>query len=102
MREIRVLPAVLQDIAEAAAWYDEERYAGLGDRFIETFYGYLPQIQANGEIYRQAYLTFHKILIRPFPYAVFYRCHEETWIVTLVIHAARSPDRAKRILRERK
>ena len=40
MREIRVLPTVLQDIAEAAAWYDEGGYLGLGDRFITAFYGY--------------------------------------------------------------
>ena len=60
MRDIRVLPAVLEDVAEAAAWYDEDGYPGLGDRFIATFYSYLPEIQQNGGIYRQAYLEFHK------------------------------------------
>jgi len=33
MKDIRILPAVLKDIAEAAAWYDEGGYAGLGDRY---------------------------------------------------------------------
>lgn len=102
MRDIRILPAVLEDIAEAAAWYDEDRSSGLGDRFIATFYSYLRDIQENGGIYRKAYLDFYKVLIRPFPYSVFYRLHEETWIVTLVIHAARRPILARRILRERK
>ena len=102
MRDIQILPAVLRDVAEAAAWYDEDGYPGLGDRFIATFYSYLPQIQENGEIYRRAYLEFHKIIIRPFPYSVFYRLHDDVWIVTLVIHAARRPSRAQRILRERK
>ncbi len=37
MREIQILPAVLGDIADAAAWYDEDGYSGLGDRFIATF-----------------------------------------------------------------
>ncbi len=101
MRDIRILPAVLQDIAEAAAWYDEDGYSGLGDRFIATFYSHLSDIRENGEIYRKAYLDFHKILIRPFPYSVFYKLHEDSWIVTLVIHAARHPNRAKRILRKR-
>ncbi len=102
MRDIRLLPAVLQDVAEAAGWYDEEGFYGLGDRFIATFYSFLPEIQKNGGTYRRAYLEFHKVIIRPFPYAVFYRLHEDIWIVTLVTHAARRPSRARRILRERK
>jgi hypothetical protein len=28
----------LQDIAEAAAWYDEQKYPGLGDHFLDAFY----------------------------------------------------------------
>ena len=102
MRDLRILPAVLQDVAEAAAWYDEDGYPGLGDRFIATFYSYLPEIQENGGIHRRVYLEFHKVIIRPFPYSVFYRLHNDVWIVTLVTHAARRPSRARRILRERK
>jgi len=26
MRDIQILPAVLRDVAEAAAWYDEDGY----------------------------------------------------------------------------
>jgi len=102
MREIRILPAVLQDISGATAWYDDDGCSGLGDRFVATFYSYLPEIQENGGSYRRAYLDFHKVLLRPFPYSVFYRLHEDIWIVTLVIHAARRPSLARRILRERK
>jgi len=56
MKDIQILPAVLQDIAEAAAWYDDDCYTGLGDRFIATFYNYFPIIRENGSIYRRAYL----------------------------------------------
>jgi len=91
MREIRILSEVLQDIAEAAEWYEADGYLGLGDRFVATFYSFLPEIQKNGEIYRKAYLDFRKVLVRPFPYSVYYRLHDDTWIVTFVIYAARSP-----------
>ena len=37
MKSLRLLPAVLQDIAEAARWYDEKGYKGLGDRFVAVF-----------------------------------------------------------------
>jgi hypothetical protein len=102
MREIRILPAVLQDIAEAAAWYDEKKYPGLGNRFLDTFYASLLHIQQDGEVYRAAYQDFRKILIRPFPYSVYYRLHSNIWIVTLVMHAARKPSTARALLRGRK
>ena len=102
MRDIRILPAVLEDIAEAAAWYDEQGYAGLGGRFLDTFYASLSHIQHEGEIYRPVYQDFRKILIRPFPYSVFYRRHSDIWIVTLLIHAARNPALSRRFLRKRK
>jgi len=102
MREIRILPAVLQDVAEAAAWYDEQKYPGLGDRFLDTFYASLSHVQEDGEIYRAAYQDFRKILIRPFPYSVYYRLHSNIWIVTLAIHAARKPALARALLRKRK
>jgi hypothetical protein len=102
MREIRILREVLQDIAEAADWYASEGNRGLGDRFVATFYSYLLEIERSGEIYRTVYLDFRKILLRPFPYSVFYRLHQNTWVVTLAIHAARRPRLARKILRNRK
>jgi len=102
MREIRILPAVLQDVAEAAAWYDDQKYPGLGDRFLDTFYASLSHVQQDGGIYRAAYQDFRKILIRPFPYSVYYHLHSNIWIVTLVIHAARKPALARALLRDRK
>ena len=101
MREIRILPEVVQDVAMAAEWYDVGGYLGLGDRFTATFYSFLPEIQKSGEIYRKAYLDFRKILIRPFPYSVYYRLHDDTWIVALVIYAAGRPSLKRRILRNR-
>jgi hypothetical protein len=103
MRDIRILPEVLRDIADAAKWwYDEDGNLGLGDRFIATFYRFLRDIQQDGEIHRKIYHDFRKVIIRPFPYSVFYRLHENTWIVTLVIHSARRPSRTRKNLRNRK
>ncbi len=102
MRDIRILPPVLDDLVRAAGWYDEHGYAGLGDRFLETFYTSLPHIQRHGEIFRPVYQDFRKLLSRPFPYSVFYRLHSDIWIVPLVIHAARNPDAAQALLQKRK
>jgi hypothetical protein len=68
---------------------------------IATFYNFLPLIGGNGGIYRMAYLDFRKVIIQPFPYSVYYRLLEDTWIITLVIHAARRPGLARKILWKR-
>ena len=58
MRELRFLPDVFDDTAQAARWYNEEGYEGLGDRFVDNFYSYLQYIQQHGESYRWNSLSF--------------------------------------------
>src|ERR1035437_3737885 len=102
MKELRLLPAVLEDTAQAAQWYDEEGYVGLGDRFLAVFYSILPHIQQQGEIYRPVHEDFRRILLNPFPYEVDYRYHGDWVVVSLVIHAARNPRLLRKLLRERR
>lgn len=101
MSGLRILPEVLEDVNSAANWYDEKGYLGLGDRFIETFYSCIPHLLESGTIYSTSYLAFHKILLKPFPYFVFYRYHENLLVVALVIGASRKPARIQRLLRSR-
>jgi len=102
MRDFKILPEIADDLAEAANWYDEKGYLGLGDRFIQTFYSYIPHIIENGDIYRTVYSDFRKILLQPFPYFVFYRYHGDLLMVTLVIGAAKRPALIRRFLRSLK
>jgi plasmid stabilization system protein ParE len=102
MRELRLLPGVFDDTEQAARWYNEEGYEGLGERFVDNFYSYLQHIQQHGESYRQIYNEFRRILLYPFPYAIYYRYHENWIVISLVIHTARSPRLVRRLLKERK
>jgi plasmid stabilization system protein ParE len=102
MKELRLLPAVLEDTAQAARWYDEAGYVGLGERFLSVFYSTLLQIQQQGQICRPVYEEFRRILLNPFPYAVYYRYHGDWVVVSLVIHAARNPRLLRKLLRERR
>jgi hypothetical protein len=101
MKALRILPEVLEDTAQAARWYDDEGYVGLGDRFLAVFYSSLPHIQHQGEIHRLVYKDFRRILLNPFPYAVYYRSHGDWVIISLVIHAARHPGLTRKMLRAR-
>ncbi len=102
MINVRILAEVSVEVAEAANWYDQEGYAGLGDRFEGTFFAYVVHLLENGQIYRTVYSDFRRVFLRPFPYALYYRYHGELLVVTLVIHAARDPERVRRLLRARR
>src|SRR5438874_13706429 len=102
MKELRLLPEVLDDTAEAARWYDAKGDIGLGDRFLAVFDSYLPRIQQHGEIHRPVYQEFRRVLLKPFPYNLYYRYYADWVVISLVIHAARSPGLVRQLLRERK
>ena len=102
MSELRLLPAVLDDTAEAARWYDKAGHEGLGDHFISVFYSYVLHILRHGVAYRVVYNDFRRVLLKPFPYALYYRYHRDWLIVSLVIHTARSPRLLRRLLLKRR
>lgn len=102
MRNLKILPEVVDDIAQTADWYNEHGYPGLGDRFIQVFYSYIPHILESGEIYRVVSSNFRKILLQPFPYFLFYRYHEDLLVIALVIGAMRRPSLMRRLLQTRK
>jgi len=58
--QLRLLPAVLSDVAEAAQWYDERGYPASGDRFLDTFYFYVRHIEQYGKAYARVYDEFHE------------------------------------------
>ncbi len=101
MSGLILLPEVFDDVAHAAQWYDEEGGQGLGDRFVACFYAYLPEIERQGEMHRRVYKDFRRILLKPFPYALYHRHHSGQVVVSLVIHTARKPSLVRRLLRER-
>jgi hypothetical protein len=101
MNGLVLLPDVFDDVAHAAQWYDEEGCQGLGDRFVACFYAYLLQIERRGEIHRKVYKDFRRVLLKPFPYALYHRHHSRQIVVALVIHTARKPSFVRRLLRER-
>jgi toxin ParE1/3/4 len=101
MKQVRLLPEVFHDVAQAAEWYDEKGYPGLGDRFLTTFYAYFPRLLQEGEIYKKVYRHFRRVLLKPFPYSLYYRYDDDWLVIVLVIHAARSPRLTRKLLSER-
>jgi len=102
MKDFRILPEVANEVAEAAQWYDNEGFLGLGDRFLEAFYASITHLLKTGEIHRPVYSDFRRVFLRPFSFALYYRYHGKLLIISLVIHVARDPERIRALLRARK
>lgn len=95
-------PAVFDDTSEAARRYDEEGYEGLGERFLSVFYAYVFHLQRHGKAHKVVYQSFRRVLLNPFPYALYYRYHREWLVISLVIHTARNPGLVRKFLRQRR
>jgi hypothetical protein len=100
MTKLRILPEVFRDTADAANWYDD-RESGLGDHFLSCFRATYNPITANPLAYRIVYKNYRRVLLPPFPYAVYFRLQDELAIITLVFHTARNPATMRQILRSR-
>jgi plasmid stabilization system protein ParE len=69
--ELRVALEAEQDIADAYGWYERQRI-GLGEEFLSRVDASIQNILRNPELHRVVYETYRRILVRRFPYAIFY------------------------------
>ena len=90
-----VLPAVQDDIAAAAAWYDSER-SGLGQAFLERIDGLLQQVTKAPYQFPTIQPGVRRGLTRRFPYGVYFMVSESRVDVLAVIHLHRHPESWKR------
>jgi plasmid stabilization system protein ParE len=100
MTRLRILPEVFDDAASAANWYDSKE-DGLGDRFLDCLRGAYHPIRTHPQTFRCVYQDYRRVLLNPFPYAVYFRLENDSAIITLVFHTARNPARLKKLLSKR-
>lgn len=98
-RRLIIRPEAEADILEAAIWY-EERESGLGVELIsevrETFARALENPLAYLLVHERP--EVHRILMRRFPYRVFYILRADAVINFAVLHAAQHERHWKRRL----
>jgi plasmid stabilization system protein ParE len=87
-----IAPEVERDLAEASAWYESHR-AGLGDEFLSCVDACVAAILRMPEMQAIVHGEYRRILVRRFPYAVFYKHSASTVTVYAVFHASRDPDK---------
>lgn len=91
---VRVRPEAAKDLADAAAWY-EEQSRGLGQEFLDEIRRALQRVVEHPELYPSMHSSTHRALIHRFPFGVFYRVEQDAIVVVAVMHGSRDPRRWK-------
>jgi plasmid stabilization system protein ParE len=98
---LRLRPELVDDVHEAFAWY-EAAGTGLGHEFLRGYFAALAIAQREPLLFQQVYQEFRRVLLKRFPYALYFRIEGQTVVAFLVIHGARNPKLIKTYLRKRK
>src|SRR3954447_14383626 len=88
IERIVIRPGAKRDIREARKWY-RKISPGLGDDFVTAVDEAIALAQRHPLAFHQTYRTFRRVLLRRFPYALFYHLGEDRIIVVAVLHQAR-------------
>lgn len=83
-------PEAQQELLQAQAWY-ESRAEGLGIDFARAFEVALLSALRNPAGFHVVEEDLRRVLLRRFPYALFYRVRGEEFLVVAVFHHRRDP-----------
>lgn len=92
MKPVVVRPAAAADIEDAFLWYQAQR-VGLGDEFREALRSALNQISANPHLYQVIHRGTRRVLLKRFPYGVFFREFPQMIVVVACMRGRRDPKR---------
>lgn len=92
MPRLYVEPEAEADLDAAFMWYEGQR-PGLGSEFLAEVAYTFSQVEDSPERYPVIRGMTRRVLVRRFPYAVFYVLEPELVAVTAVMHGRRDPRR---------
>ena len=91
---IRFSPEAESELAEARQWYAHQR-ADLDLEFMQSIDDAMSRIVASPHRYPNVYKSLRRIVIRRFPFAIFYEVAADEIQVIAVFHSRRDPERWK-------
>ncbi len=89
---IEFLPRARKELLDAWDWYDD-RWAGLGDRFMREVEKKLEQIGKTAYRYTERRKGFRETKINVFPYLIIYRIQKQKKIIAVssIFHTSGNP-----------
>ncbi|HXX83955.1 MAG TPA: type II toxin-antitoxin system RelE/ParE family toxin [Casimicrobiaceae bacterium] len=88
--DVILRPAAAADVEEAYSWYQRQRI-GLGEEFLDTVNEAIRDIAAHPLRQAVIFRDTRRLLLRRFPYAVFYRVYPGVIVVVACMHGRRNP-----------
>jgi toxin ParE1/3/4 len=76
---------------EVAKWYDA-REQGLGRDFLRAFRAATDVLRRNPLQYQVVFEDMRRVILRRFPYSVFYEIHGSDVVILGCMHGARDPE----------
>ncbi len=92
MIPVEFRPAAATELEEAARWYDRQR-PGLKDEFLAAVTEAISSMAENPRQFAVLYREVRRVLVRRFPYGVYYRLLNDRVLVVACMHARRDPRR---------
>ena len=90
-RQILVRPEAEAEVQQAFGWYQEQS-EGLGLEFLRAIEACLSSVQRNPFAYTIIKVpNVRRVLVRRFPYALFYLVDDEAIVVIAVFNVKRQP-----------
>ena len=87
--KIQILDQARQDLVDSYRFY-ENQGVGLGDYFLDSVYAEIESLIIHAGIHRVV-AGFHRLLVRRFPFAVYYVVNDTTVSVWAVVDCRRKP-----------
>ena len=85
-----VRPETEADLREARAWY-ESRQTELGKEFLEEIDAVFQRIVERPSLYRKVHRDARRVLMRRFPYSVYFLEEPDRIVILAVLHQKRNP-----------
>jgi len=96
IKRVIVRARAKRDIREARFWYRNISHQ-LGEDFVTSVDDAILLARTYPLAFHLVHRTFRRVLLRRFPYALFYQASDDRLIVVAVLHQARDPEVVRRL-----
>lgn len=82
--------AAKAEFIDAAAWYETQR-SGLGDEFVNEVEKSIAKAAESPLLFPVVSGDVRRVVVRRFPYCIYFRTRQETLVILAVFHGRRDP-----------
>jgi plasmid stabilization system protein ParE len=96
--KIRLLDTAYQDLMEGFEFYEKQEH-NLGDYFLDSLFSDIDSLLIYAGIHSVYFKTYHRMLSKRFPFAIYYRINGNEVMVYAVLDCRRNPAWARKRLK---